>query len=376
MKGQISEIELGVLRARMLEAARAKAARGELRIPVPIGYGWDRHTGLSLNPDVRVQEAVRLIFGRFRELGSARQVLRSLAEQDVYFPRPSDGRTLIFFDWTPIRYRNVISVLKNPFYAGAYAYGKSHMRTGLIDGRVHTRQKIRRPMQEWEVLLKDHHEGYIDWAEFERNQSQLAANAYGKAGGAKSARGGRALLAGLVSCGRCGRKLTVAYTGRQPRQAVYRCDRLNQMLGIERCLSFGGSRVDTAIAEEILRVVEPMAIEAALQAERMSLGNEAERRRMAELDLQQARYDASLAERRYTACDPDNRLIACGFRTKPITESYVVKLSPITAQTRPSGQLRHIVKFATYRFRSQANHFSAVAGIVPGVRPEGARGAG
>ena len=159
-------------------------------------------------------------------------------------------------------------------------------------------------------LLKDHHEGYIDWAEFERNQSQLAANAYGKAGGAKSARGGRALLAGLVSCGRCGRKLTVAYTGRQPRQAVYRCDRLNQMLGIERCLSFGGSRVDTTIAEEILRVVEPMAIEAALEAERMSLGNEAERRRMAELDLQQARYDAALAERRYAACDPDNRLIA------------------------------------------------------------------
>src|SRR5438876_3933656 len=118
MKGSISEFELGVLRARMLDAARAKARRGELRISVPIGYIWHRDVGLGLDPDLRLQEVIRLIFARFRELGSARQVLLSMLAERVHFPRPSDGKKLVSFDWTPIRYRSVISVLKNPFYAG------------------------------------------------------------------------------------------------------------------------------------------------------------------------------------------------------------------------------------------------------------------
>ena len=136
MRGTISEFELGVLRARMLDAARAKAARGELRIGVPIGYVWDRQTGLGFDPDVRVQEAVRQIFARFRELGSGRQVMLALAEEQFCFPRPSDGKTMVSFDWTPIRYRNVMSVLKNPFCAGAYAYGKTRHRAEIVDGRV------------------------------------------------------------------------------------------------------------------------------------------------------------------------------------------------------------------------------------------------
>ena len=161
-----------------------------------------------------------------------------------------------------------------------------------------------------EVLLKDHHEGYIDWAEFERNQTQLAVNAYGKPGGAKSGRGGRALLAGLLSCGRCGRRLMVSYSGRPPGQPVYRCDRRNLMLGQPWCFTFGGLRVDTAVAREIIRAVEPMAVEAAMEAERRCMEGRAEHQRVLKLELQQARYEASLAERRYAACDPDNRLIA------------------------------------------------------------------
>src|SRR2546423_8255072 len=124
MKGSISEFELGVLRARMLDAARAKARRGELRISVPIGYIWHREIGLGFDPDLRIQEVVRLIFARFRQLGSARQVLLSMVAEQVHFPRPSDGKKPVASAWTPIRYRNVISVLKNPFYAGVYAYGK------------------------------------------------------------------------------------------------------------------------------------------------------------------------------------------------------------------------------------------------------------
>jgi excisionase family DNA binding protein len=310
MKGSISEFELGVLRTRMLDAARAKARRGELRIGVPIGYCWHREAGLGLDPDLRVQEAIRLILARFRALGSARQVLLSLTRERAHFPRPSDGKKLITFDWRPIRYRNIITVLKNPFYAGAYVYGKSEKRTTIVDGRARTSYGHGRPREQWEVLLKDHHEGYIDWADYERNQAQLAANAYGKVDGAKSGRGGRALLAGLLACACCGRRLQVSYSGRPPGQPVYRCDRPNLLLGLPRCLTFGGARIDTAVAAELLRAVQPMAIEAALEAERMLIERQGERRRIVELELQQAQYEAALAERRYAACDPDHRLIA------------------------------------------------------------------
>lgn len=180
MKGSISEFELNVLRTRMLDAKREKAHRGELRISVPIGYIWHRDVGLGFDPNLRLQEVIRLIFVRFRELGSARQVLLSLRTEQLHFPRPSDGRTLTRFDWIPIRYRNVISVLENPFYAGAYAYGKSGKQTAIVDGRARKSYKHPKPFDEWDVLLREHHPAYIDWAEFERNQKQLAVNAYGK----------------------------------------------------------------------------------------------------------------------------------------------------------------------------------------------------
>ena len=306
MKGSISEFELNVLRTRMLDAKREKAQRGELRISVPVGYVWHRDVGLGFDPDARLQEVIRLIFTRFQQLGSARQVLLSMRAEQVHFPRPSDGRTLTHFDWTPIRYRNVISVLKNPFYAGVYAYGKSGKQMTIVEGRARKSYKHRKPFEAWDVMLREHHDGYIDWAEFERNQEKLAANAYGKAGDVKSGRGGRALLAGLLACARCGRRLSVAYTGRIP-QAVYRCNRFDMP---PRCMTFGGSRIDAAIGEELLRVVEPLAIEAAQQAEQMHMDTLNEQRRIMELELQQARYEATLAERRYAACDPENRLIA------------------------------------------------------------------
>ncbi len=130
MKGSISEFEISVLRSRMFEAVRAKARRGELRISVPIGYVWHRELGLDFDPDQRLQEGIRLIFARFREVGSARQVFLVLRTAQIHFPRPSDGRTLVSFDWTLVCYRNVISVLKNPFYAGVYVY-TARARSGL-----------------------------------------------------------------------------------------------------------------------------------------------------------------------------------------------------------------------------------------------------
>ena len=204
MKGSISEFELGVLRARMFEAARAKAHRGELRISVPIGYLWHREIGLGFDPDIRLQATIRLIFDRFRKLGSARQVMLSLAADEVHFPHPSDGKKMVSFDWTPIRYRVVISVLKNPFDAGVYVYGKSEKRTKLVEGRLRKNYGHGKPLDQWDVMLKDHHEAYIEWAEFERIQKQLAANAYGRVGGAKSRCEVRARWPGAVA-GPCSR---------------------------------------------------------------------------------------------------------------------------------------------------------------------------
>ena len=250
MKGSISEFELGIIRSRMYEAARLKAKRGELKISAPIGYAWDRHVGLGLDPDRRLQEVIRLVFHKFRELGSARQVLLWMASQNIHFPYPSDGRTLTSFEWRPIRYRNIISILKNPFYAGVYAYGKSEKRTAIVDGRARKSYGHRKPMGTWEVFIQDHHEGYISWAEYERNQALLAGNAYGRVGDTKSGRGGRALLAGLICCARCGRRLSVFYTGRYPRP-VYRCEQPNVQLGQRRCLTVAGKRIDETIAVEM-----------------------------------------------------------------------------------------------------------------------------
>ena len=182
-----------------------------------------------------MQEVVHLVFARFRQLASARQTYLSLAAEQVHFPRPSDGKKLVSFDWTPIRYRNVMSLLKNRFYAGAYIYGKTEGRTRMVDGRLRKTYKHGKPFDQWEVVLKDHHDGYIDWAEFERNQKLLALNAYGRAGGTKSGRGGAALLAGMMTCARCGRRLSVAYRGRRP-QPVYRCEHPSTQPHKPRCL--------------------------------------------------------------------------------------------------------------------------------------------
>lgn len=309
MKGSISEFELGVLRTRMMEAARSKARRGELRYTPPIGYLWDRHAGVLFDPDLRIQEVVRQIFSRFQDLGSARQVLLAMADEGIHFPRPSDGVRLTSFDWRPIRYRNVIGVLKNMFYAGVYAYGKTGKKTEIRDGRAHVTYKNHKSPEDWDVVLKDHHEGYISWDQYERNQAQLARNAFGRAGGVKSGRGGGALLAGLLSCARCGRRLCVVYTGRKPRP-VYRCDNPNLLLGRKRCIVFGGARAEKLVTGAVLEAVAPLAIEASIAAQAAMSKAAEEKRGVLDLELQQARYEASLAEKRYASCDPENRLIA------------------------------------------------------------------
>ena len=215
------------------------------------------------------------------------------------------------FEWKPIQVaRNVIGILKNPFYEGDCVYGKREKRTAMVDGRARRSYGHSKPICTWEVMIKDHHESYVSWEEYERNQKQLSLNNYRRIGGVKSGRGGRALLSGMMTCGRCGRRISVAYTGNPQSRPVYRCDKPNLMMGLPRCMTFGGPRVDTAIARELLRAVEPMAIEAAFEAERMHRKVQEDQQQVLDLELQQARYEARLAETASAACDPDNRLIA------------------------------------------------------------------
>jgi excisionase family DNA binding protein len=362
MKGSISEFELGVLRARMLDAARLKAGRGELRLCVPFGYVWHRDVGLGLDPDRRLQEVILLIFARFQVLGSARQVLLSMTAERIHFPRPSEEGQMTSFEWKPIRYRNVIAILKNPFYAGVYVYGKSEKRTALVDGRARRSYGHGKPFGTWEVMIRDHHEGYISWEEYERNQTQLALNNFCRAGGVKSGRGGRALLSGMMICGRCGQRLTVSYTGNPQSRPVYRCDKPNLMMGLPRCMTFGGPRIDTAIGRELLRAVEPMAIEAAFEAERMHREQQEDQHRIRDLELQQAQYEARLAERRYAACDPDNRLIAAQLEKN--WEQALRRVKDLEA--RQLGEQPSAIQVAPDAFADLASNLS-MAWKAPGV---------
>ncbi len=309
LKGTMSEFELTLIRKRLIDAARAKAARGELRTPVPIGYVWAKEAGPELDPDRRIQEAVHSVFRLFDRFGSARQAHLHMRREGLLFPRPADGRTLARLEWRPPAYRNVISVLRNPFYAGAYAYGKSEGRTAIVDGRTQKTYGHGLPMEQWSVLLWEHHNGYIDQEHFERNQEVLRRNAFRwPAGSSKSGRGGRALLSGLLRCRRCGRMLHVAYSGKT--LIRYTCRSGNAMFGVEPCINFGSRRPEQAIAAEVVAAVRPAAVEAALMAEELAQGAVDERRRALELECQQAEYEARLARRRYEGVDPDNRLVA------------------------------------------------------------------
>jgi|CXWL01.1.fsa_nt_gi DNA invertase Pin-like site-specific DNA recombinase len=310
LKGTMSEFELTLIRKRLVDAAVAKARRGELRIGVPVGYVWSREGGLMMDPDRRIQDAIRTIFRLFERLGSATQVLLHMRREGLLFPRPVDGKCTSQLVWRAPAYRNVIAVLQNPFYAGAYAYGKSKVQTHLVDGSLRKRYGRARPMEEWTVLARDHHAGYVTWETFEIHRRRLARNAFSKrAGEAKSSRGGQALMAGLLRCRRCGRMLQVAYAGHyhKPR---YTCRSGRAMHGLEPCIAFGARRPDLAIGAEILLVVAPLAVEAALMAERDAISQVDERRRALELERQQAEYEVKLAARRYEQVDPDNRLVA------------------------------------------------------------------
>ncbi|MGQ3048961.1 MAG: recombinase family protein [Niveispirillum sp.] len=311
MKGTMSEMELSILRQRSLEALRQKARRGELFLNVAVGYVKVRHDRIAMDPDLRVREAIGLVFRKFAEFQSVRQLHLWLRQEDIRLPATEysefGSRTI----WKLPVYNTVRKMLANPVYSGAYTFGRTGSRVTVAQGRKHVVRGFRRDQADWEVLILDHHEGYISWAEYERNQRLIADNANSKGLMARgSVRRGDALLPGLLRCGHCGRRLHVSYSGTEGFCVRYNCRGAHLNHGTERCISFGGLRVDAAVAAEVLRHLAPLGIEAALEAVARSCTEVSDRYRHLELALAQARYEADLARRQYDAVDPGNRLVA------------------------------------------------------------------
>jgi excisionase family DNA binding protein len=311
MKGTFSELELSILRQRSQEALRLKAARGDLHTTVAVGYVRGANDRLERDPNRRIREALSLVFCKFAEIGSVRQVALWLRQERIDLPTVTHGPQGRVVEWRPPRYNTVHRLLTNPVYAGAYVFGRTGSRVRLKAGRkVITRGVVRR-RDEWEVLIRDHHVGYISWEEYERNQKTITGNANMKGAMVPgSVRNGGGVLVGLLRCGHCGRKLKVQHNGLRG-VARYVCSDADVNHATKRkCIAFGNMRVDAAVSAEVLRAISPLALEAAFQmiADRERAG--AEQLRQRELALEQARYEATRARRQYDAVDPDNRLVA------------------------------------------------------------------
>jgi DNA invertase Pin-like site-specific DNA recombinase len=312
LKGTMSEAELHVLRGRLNGGIRNKAARGELRRGLPVGFVWGEADGdVCFHPDEAVVTAIRTVFERFAETGSARRVWLWFRSEGLKLPLQMYARADI--RWVEASYTAIHHVLTNPVYAGAYVYGKTRQET-ILDASGARKKRIRHlPRSEWQVLIPDHHPGFIDWQTYEANQERIAKNTRPgphKVGGA--VREGSALLQGLASCGHCGRRLHTHYRGRNSTPG-YHCPGkvLVEGRGVY-CLNIGGVQIDKAVADAFIAALEPAKLTATLAAaERLEHDRETTLKQW-RLDVERASYEASRAERRYRAVDPDNRLVARG----------------------------------------------------------------
>ncbi|WP_456813858.1 recombinase family protein [Bradyrhizobium sp. USDA 4529] len=311
MKGTFSELELTILRQRSQEALRLKAVRGDLHTSVAVGYVRSSDDRLELDPDRRVREALHLAFRKFAEFGSVRQVAIWLCDNGIKMPIVVYGPRGRMVEWRLPRYNTIHRLLTNPIYAGAYVFGRTGSQVRIEAGRKLVTRNVRRTQKDWEVLIRDHHDGYISWQDYENNQRTINGNANMKGAMVPgSVRNGGGLLVGLLRCGRCGRKLKVQHNGLRG-VARYLCNDASVNHGRRtKCIAFGNVRIDAAVSAEVLSVIAPLGLDAALQAiaDRERAGRE--RLQHIELALEQARYEAARAHRQYDAVDPENRLVA------------------------------------------------------------------
>ena len=305
MKGSFNEMESSLLRQRSHDARRQKAERGELFLNLPAGYVKVGRDAIALDPDQRVRDAVRHVFRKFTELRSIRQVFLWFRQEGVELPYRSldTGVHGWRVAWKLPVYNTVHQILTNPIYAGAYAYGRRRRRRVIEEGRQRIVNEVRRNPEEWAILIRDNHEGYISWEEYERNRGLIAANEPKIKG---AVREGGALQTGLLRCGHCTHKLQVVYSGNSG-VGRYLCQGRRSHTDGTTCISFGATDVDETVAAAVLRAVEPLGVEAAIGALEERGKEAAERARLAELALEEARFQAEQARARFEAVDPRNR---------------------------------------------------------------------
>ena len=310
LKGTMAEAELHVIRARLEGGIRNKAARGQLRRGLPVGFLWGEKDGQILfHPDQAVTEAVQCVFDKFTEMGSIRRVWLWFRSQRLTFPLQSHSFPDI--QWVTPTYSGIRQTLTNPVYAGAYVYGKTHHER-FVDRSGQLRKRIRPlPRSQWQVLIQDHHKGFIDWNTYEMNQRRIAANARPTAHQATGAiREGAALLQGIATCGHCGRRLRVRYQGQRSTPGYYcPANTLANDKGLY-CLRVGGVQIDQAVSRAFLDTVAPAGIEAALLSEKNFEAGQQVALNQWRLQVERTRYEAQRAERRYRAVEPENRLVA------------------------------------------------------------------
>ena len=342
LKGTMSEYELNLMRQRGLAARDAKARRGEFRFMLPPGYCWNEAGGVELDPDERVQDAIRLVFRKFRELGSGRQVFLWMRQASIKMPVVRRKVDVCKIQWKAPAYHNVMQILHNPAYAGAYAFGKSTCRVTMADGRARKTNGHAKDIASWSALISDHHVGYITWQEYEEHRSLLLENAHMKKRAArKSARGGRALMTGLLRCGRCGRMVRVFYGMAQGNAHRYQCRGDDGHVGAGMCIGIGGVRVDRAIAAQLLDAVSDRAVQAAILASEQAAHAADDVLAALTREIEEARYQADLAARRYELVDPAKRHVARELEARwNAALEHVAELERRAAEMRAAASCR------------------------------------
>jgi len=310
LKGTLSEAELHFLRARLQGGIRNKARRGELISPLPVGLVYDEAQKVRLDPDRQVQQAIRLLFETFQRSGSAHAITVHFRREGLQFPRRlRAGAHKGELVWGPLRLSRVLHVLHNPRYAGAFFFGRSRSRT-WPDGRSHTQQL---PVEEWQVLIPNHHEGYISWETYQENQRRLRETAQSQGAERRKSppREGPALLQGLVICGVCGCRMTVRYHQRQGNlYPDYVCQSKLVEYGAARCQHLPGHEVDEAVASLLLKTMTPISLETALAVQQEILARQDAADGLRAKQVERAQYEADLAAQRYRRVDPNHRLVA------------------------------------------------------------------
>lgn len=358
IKGTLSVVELKTLKARMDSGRRAKARRGALRVHLAPGYVFDVDGGIVKDPDLRVQEAIKLVFDRFRAIGSVRRLHQAIVAEGMEFPvRPCRGKRMI--QWSVPKLLWVMGVLKNPIYAGAYVYGRRPIETIVTEGRLQKRHAALRSPEDAEVFISDHHDGYIDWATFKENQRMIGESRPRKADDESrtAARDGAALLVGLLRCGHCGRKFHVHYwtAGKAPR---YSCKGDYDQAG-DYCVVFSGAPVERAVVEQVLQVITPMGVDASTLAIDGLKQRRNEQLSSLKRRLEQLEYEATRAFEQYDEVDPRNRLVAGELERR--WNAKLEECAAVRAElARQSEEQREIDASTIDRIRELGARFDAV----------------